>query len=126
MSKHQNPMKTKLAIFMLCLGSILASCKKETNIPADVKPVILTEKQRLVVNQSNSFGFDFFRKVYELSGRSNNLMISPLSVSMALGMTRNGAAGSTLETMTSTLGMSGKSDPEINESYKYILETFSS
>jgi len=51
-------------------------------------------------------------------------MVSPLSVSMALGMTRNGAAGSTLEAMTNTLGFAGMGDTEINESYKYIIETF--
>jgi len=118
-------MKTHLIITLLCLGSILASCKKEESTPAEIKPVQLTEKQKQVINSSNSFGFDFFRKVQEVSGSGKNLMVSPLSVSMAFGMVRNGAAGSTLEAITSTLGMGGMTDEEINASYKYILETFS-
>jgi serpin B len=101
------------------------SCSKEdTATPSETKQVNLTEKQKQVISGSNAFGFDFFKKVNELSGGDVNLMVSPLSVSMALGMTRNGAAGTTLEAMTSTLGFSGLTDTEINESYKYILETF--
>ena len=52
------------------------------------------------------------------------MMVSPFSVSMALGMTRNGAAGATLEAMTNTLGYNGMSETEINEAYKEIIRTF--
>jgi len=52
-------------------------------------------------------------------------MVSPFRVSMALGMTRNVASGRTLGAMTNTLGFAGMNDTEINESYKYIIETFS-
>jgi serine protease inhibitor len=119
-----NPMKTNAIIFILCLACVFTSCKKESSSPAEVKPVQLTEKQRQLVDGSNSFGFDFFRKVAEVSGSEKNLMVSPLSVSMAFGMVRNGAAGSTLDSITHVLGMSGMTDAEINESFKYILETF--
>ena len=119
-------MKKEFIIISLCLACILVSCKKDKTVVVEMKPVPLTEKQQLVVDQSNTFGFDFFRKVYELSGNNGNLMVSPLSVSMALGMTRNGAAGTTLNGMNTTLGMAGMTDGEINEAYKNILETFSS
>ncbi len=120
-------MKRLCIILSLVSISILTfSCKKEKAQPAEFKPVNLTEKQKQLINTSNAFGFEFFKKVNEISGSSVNLMVSPLSVSMALGMTRNGAAGSTLEAMTNTLGFSGMSDTDISESYKYIVETFSS
>lgn len=90
-----------------------------------MKNIPLTTKQQQLVDGSNAFGFNLFRKAAEISGTDINMMISPLSVSMALGMTRNGAAGTTLDAMTSTLGFEGLTDQEINESYKYILETFS-
>ncbi len=102
------------------------SCKKEETPAGDMKTVQLTEKQQKLVDESNAFGFDLFRKAADISGTDQNMMISPLSVSMALGMTRNGAAGTTLDAMASTLGFSGLTEQEINESYKYILETFTS
>ncbi len=91
-----------------------------------MKQVNLSLKQKQIIASSNSFGFDLFRKVNEISGNANNIMVSPLSVSMALGMTRNGASGTTLDAMTNTLGYSGMRDQEINESYRGIIETFSS
>jgi len=119
-------MKNQSLILALGIFLSLVSCKKEENATSDMKNIPLTTRQQQVVNQSNAFGFDLFRKVIETSGSENNLMISPLSVSMALGMTRNGAAGTTLDAMNETLGMSGFTEQEINESYQYILGTFSS
>jgi len=109
----------------ICIVLIPSSCKKEDNSAStEMKHVVLTTKQKQLISKSNAFGFDFFKKVNSISGSKTNLMVSPLSVSMALGMTRNGAAGSTLESMTNTLGFSGLTDTEINESYRFILETF--
>jgi len=112
---------------LICIAFILISCKKEEkSASTEMKQVVLTTKQKQLISKSNAFGFDFFKKVNSISGSKTNLMVSPLSVSMALGMTRNGAAGSTLESMTNTLGFSGLTDTEINESYRFILETFNS
>jgi serpin B len=49
-----------------------------------------------------------------------NTFISPLSVSIALGMTWNGADGKTRSEMESTLKMSGISEKEINEYYQIM------
>jgi len=115
-----------LIISIIGISTLIFSCKKEKtdNTPGEFKQVNLTEKQQQLINTSNIFGFEFFKKVNEISGSDANMMVSPLSVSMALGMTRNGAAGGTLEAMTNTLGFAGMSDTDINESYKYIIETF--
>ena len=103
---------------------LAAACSKEKSASAEKIQINLSTKQKQVISGSNAFGFAFFNKVIAISGSDANLMVSPLSVSMALGMTRNGAAGNTLEAMTGTLGFSGLTDTEINESYKYILGTF--
>ena len=117
----------RLILIVALLGSacFTFSCSKE-QAAADTKykAVNLSTEQKKIVAGSNTFGFDFFKKVHELSGSSSNLMVSPLSVSMALGMARNGAAGTTLEAMNSTLGFEGMNDAQVNESYKYIIETF--
>lgn len=114
-----------LIISIISILSITFSCKKDKpNTPSEFKQVNLTEKQKQLINTSNAFGFEFFKKAISMSGSETNMMVSPLSVSMALGMTRNGAAGSTLDAMTNTLGFANMSDTEINESYKYIIATF--
>jgi serine protease inhibitor len=126
-NNNSAPMKQLLLITtLLGISIMIFSCKKEKtdNTPGEFKQVNLTEKQKQLINTSNAFGFEFFKKVNEISGSSANMMVSPLSVSMALGMTRNGAANGTLEAMTNALGFAGMSDTEINESYKYIIETF--
>jgi len=115
-----------LIISIIGISTLTFSCKKENtdNPSGEFKQVNLTEKQKQLINTSNAFGFDFFKKAIEVSGSEANMMVSPLSVSMALGMTRNGASGNTLEAMTNTLGFDGMSETEINESYKYILSSF--
>jgi len=115
-----------LIISIIGISTLTFSCKKENtdNTSGEFKQVNLTEKQKQLINTSNAFGFDFFKKAIEVSGSEANMMVSPLSVSMALGMTRNGASGNTLEAMTNTLGFDGMSETEINESYKYILSSF--
>ncbi|NVO20904.1 MAG: serpin family protein [Bacteroidetes bacterium] len=119
-------MRNFLILSLILSALLLASCKKESNKTGELKPVQLTEKQKLIIDQSNTFGFDFFRKSYALSTGQSNLMVSPLSVSMAFGMVRNGASGLTLQEINHALGMDSMSNSEINESYKYIMETFSS
>ena len=118
--------RSPIIISIIAISALSFSCKKEKtdNTPGEFKQVNLSEKQKQLINTSNAFGFEFFKKVNEISGSETNMMVSPLSVSMALGMTRNGAAGSTLEAMTNTLGFAGMSDTAINESYKFIIETF--
>jgi serine protease inhibitor len=119
-------MKTiRFIITLIVIISINAACKKNSDPgKTEMKQVQLTGKQTQLIDANNAFGFAFFSKVNEYSGGNSNLMVSPLSVSMALGMTRNGARGSTLEVMTQTLDFGSLTEQEINESYKYILETF--
>ncbi|MBP7151929.1 MAG: serpin family protein [Paludibacteraceae bacterium] len=116
-------MKKILLFAILVLG--IVSCNDETEpasqLPPDAKPIALTDGQAKRVGQDNEFAFDLFRKVIDFS-KETNVFISPLSVSIALGMTWNGAAGETKSEMESALKMSGMSVEEINEYYR-ILQT---
>lgn len=112
-----------LEIAFITILMVFSSCKKEDE-PQTFKQVNLTEKQKYLIESSNRFGFDIFRTSFEISADQKNMLLSPLSISMALGMTRNGAAGSTLDSMTYALRLDGLSDQDINESYLYLLETF--
>ena len=109
-----------MRIAMKCFGVLMAvvmivSCGIDE--PADIHPEKnLTENDRVVVSNTNDFGFDVFRSV----NRDNpgaNVFISPLSISMALGMAYNGSAGTTRDAFTDVLGLGGMSDELINQSY---------
>jgi serpin B len=84
-------------------------------------PRPLNVSEQAVVNANNRFGFDLLR---ELSAEDpdSNIFISPLSASMALGMTLNGAAGTTYEAMRGTLGFGDLSNEAINESYRNLID----
>ena len=118
-------MKKNFALLLTTL--IMAGCinntdpKIEPEIPGTGAKLIqaVIEKR---VPQDNEFAFDLFKKMVETSN-SSNLFISPLSVSIALGMAWNGANGDTQTEMEAALKMSGFSTDEINAYYQYMLTT---
>jgi serpin B len=81
----------------------------------------LTRSKEIVVESSNKFGLKLFREINQQEG-DKNIFISPLSVSMALGMTYNGANGSTRAAMAQTLELAGLTLEEINESYRHLID----
>jgi serine protease inhibitor len=84
-------------------------------------PRPLSAAEQEVVRSSNHFAFDLLRRVHAVE-TSANLFLSPLSASMALGMTMNGAAGETLAEMRSMLGFEGLTQEEINSSYRSLID----
>ena len=113
-----------LIALVITAGFAFSCSKEKTDTLTSFTPINLSADQKQLVVQSNAFGFEFFKKVNDISGSNANLMVSPLSVSMALGMARNGAAGTTLDAMNTTLGFAGMSDAQVNESYQHIIDTF--
>jgi serpin B len=87
-------------------------------------PRALTIGEQQLVESSNTFGFELFKEVVDQEG-DKNIFISPLSVSMALGMTLNGADGDTYEAMSETLELAGLTEDEINKSYESLIELLS-
>ncbi|HTY37844.1 MAG TPA: serpin family protein, partial [Bacteroidota bacterium] len=80
----------------------------------------LTSIERSLVSSGNTFGFALFNSVNRTeSGR--NLFISPVSVSLAFGMTLNGARGATRDSIARTLALAGLSQTDINASYKSLI-----
>ncbi|MFC1558496.1 serpin family protein, partial [candidate division KSB1 bacterium] len=83
-------------------------------------PVSLGTLEKNVIESGEVFGFKLLKQVNN-EEMDKNLFISPLSVSMALGMTFNGAEWTTKEAMRSTLEFDGLTDIEINETYKKLM-----
>jgi len=91
-------------------------------IPEDAKPIVLRVGLEKRITQDNEFAFDLFKKTIETSGETN-VFVSPLSVSIALGMTWNGAKGQTKTEMETALKMTGLSATDINDYYKIMQST---
>ena len=98
------------------------SVKPEPPVDQPVRtPNNLTASEQELVGSANRFGLKLFRELINQEEADNNMFISPLSVSMALGMTYNGAAGATRDEMSSTLELAGLSIDEANRSYQSLI-----
>ncbi len=107
-----------LVAALVCFTSV--QCSNKPVDPPDNPPRELTAAEKQVVESDNKFGLKLFKEIVKQD--TGNVFISPLSVSMALGMTYNGAEGTTEEAMRNTLELSGLTEHEINESYRSLID----
>jgi serpin B len=98
----------------------MAACGDRT-APIVELPRELTVAEAKLVAADNRFAFKLFRQVATQEPTEANVLISPLSVGMALGMAYNGAAGSTRDAMQATLELQGMSLQEMNEAYQSLI-----
>ena len=119
MTANSSLRRAGLSGFLLVL---LAACSSDPTGPAtlDALPRALTDREQLVASAGNSFSFSLFRQINKAQPDSN-VFISPLSASMALGMTLNGAAGATADEMRGALGFGESSQQSINEGYRGLI-----
>ncbi|HEY8518888.1 MAG TPA: serpin family protein [Gammaproteobacteria bacterium] len=87
----------------------------------DELPRRLTASEEAVVAASAGFGLELAARVAAQDPRSN-VVLSPLSASMALGMAMNGAGGATFEEMRAALGFGGMDESDINAAYRDLID----
>src|SRR5665647_1631884 len=83
----------------LVLGSLSCSsgtAPAQAPVPLTSLPRALTTAEQKLIGGSNTFAFDLFRQI-NTAQHDSNVFVSPLSASMALGMTSNGTAGATYD-----------------------------
>ncbi len=115
-------MKIKLLFYLVLVPALLlGSCQKDPATPQGPKPINLDQKSLQLLQTSNHFAFDIFKEIVLNEENENNLMISPLSMALALAMTYNGADGDTKEAFENVLHLSGLSVEEINQSYQKLV-----
>lgn len=119
-------MKKIISVFAICLMALvsLEACNKlqpenpeEQEESKPFEPISLTKAEQQINKASNKFGIDVYHKLYS----KDDILISPLSLSLALSMTTNGAAGTTAEEMLSTLGFAGQSIDDMNTYYQKMV-----
>ncbi|MDR1201051.1 MAG: serpin family protein [Tannerellaceae bacterium] len=86
------------------------------------KNITLTEAEWQIVEKNNLFAFDLLRTVSKNEKKENNILISPLSASLALAMLNNGANSLTQEEIQSVLGYGDITRDEMNDYFQKMLE----
>lgn len=80
----------------------------------------LTEEERQLVKSNNNFAFNLFRQARD----EKSCILSPLSITFALGMLNNGAAGQTQQEINDVLGFGEAGADAINQfCYKMLTES---
>ena len=100
-------MKKTSVLFLLFLSIAFTQCdlfSNDSKDPETPKQLTLNDSQKELLVQSNNFGIQLFKSV----PADKNLMISPLSASIALSMLLNGTDGQTATQMKDMLGYSGQ------------------
>ncbi|GAB1453924.1 serpin family protein [Draconibacterium sp.] len=118
-------MKTLFTFLALSILISVVSCQQENAENDGPKIINLDEKSAQLIEADNAFGLEIFQKLRNESD-DENIMISPLSISVALAMAYNGADGETKTEMEKTLKKNGLTVEEINASYKMLIAALQS
>lgn len=118
-------MKTTFTFIALLILISVVSCQQENSDDNEPKIINLDEKSAQLIEADNAFGLEIFQKIRENSAEEN-IMISPLSISVALAMAYNGADNDTKTEMEKTLKLYGLTAEEINASYKHLIAALQS
>lgn len=102
-----------IAIMMVFVG-----CKKESNLNSNPRvDIALTDTERQLVSNNNDFAFNLFR----IAQSNESQILSPLSITYALGMLNNGATGQTQQEINTVLGFGDTGADAINDFCKKML-----
>ncbi|MDX2415131.1 MAG: serpin family protein [Bacteroidales bacterium] len=119
-------MKNRRFLFIIALLLLFpfSACEKQNtdDPPGDPVPLELTLSEKALSESSNQFSFDIFNQILGSKSSIENIMISPMSISYALSMTLNGAAGETRTAMMEALRTGDLTLDEINNSYRTLSD----
>lgn len=115
----------KTIIPMVFVAAIFVSCQKMDDDPVkgliERKDITLTRSQLDFVKSNTGFALDFFKIASDKEG-DKNMLVSPISVTFALGMVNNGAKNETQKEINEVLGYKGDSIDDLNSFCKTMLE----
>ena len=114
----------KSLLCLMCLVSLIfAGCNNLGAIFGDEgrdesEPVSIDMN---IVTANTQFGFNLFDEIRKTE-QDKNIFISPLSISIALAMTSNGASGETEQAMANTLQLQALDTESINTGYASLRQ----
>lgn len=112
----------RLTLVLLVLGGCGTSTEPQSPPPLLTKlPRALSPAELRIVEGANAFTFALLREATRTLRPDSNAFLSPLSASMALGMTLNGANGETFTGVQAALRLSGITEAEMNQGYRNLI-----
>ncbi|KOP66807.1 proteinase inhibitor I4 serpin [Bacillus sp. FJAT-18019] len=137
-------MRVRMVLTGLCLLLGLTACAQGSEIQPGESPGIVHKQSKakelsaqerkevlgkvdiVMVKAQNDFGLRLHQEISKIPGQeSDNLIISPYSITQALALAYNGAAGETAAEIAEVLGWKGMNAADINEgnrSLRSLLE----
>lgn len=116
MNMNTNVVRILLWVCFLYTVGVLFGCDRvNLGVIADT-PAALDTVDQEVVEANTLFGFKLLAELREIDENPNTL-ISPFSISLALAMARNGAAGETEIAMRNALQLQGLDPQSLNTNY---------
>lgn len=115
---------TRTVLLTLTAALPLAACGDGLAGPGAISalPRELSAEEIRVIQASNAFAVELLRESVAAQPDTPNVFLSPLSASLALGMTMNGADGATWTQMRDMLGFDGMEEQEVNEAYRGLID----
>ena len=120
-------------IGLTLMTTIVTGCNlddklKEPETPDYPGAFNLTRAEQEMVNNSNEFAFNLFKQIIDSrsadeSKRTESIIISPISITYALGMLNNGAAGETQKQINKVLGFGNTGAAGINDFCSKMLKS---
>ena len=131
-----NDMKpvNKWVVITLTIMTVMTDCCRDNdgsdpaNTPSNPGTIKLTSTQKELVDSVNAFSFNLFNQIIESRKENESLykqsiIVSPLSITYALSMLNNGAAGNTQAQIKQVLGFTDTGLDSINEFCKKMMES---
>lgn len=110
------------SFYLLCIMVLFSSLGCEYVEDIEQQELQIETIDPNVVEANTDFGFNLFHEIRK-SEQDKNIFISPFSVSVALAMTLNGAAGETETAMVDTLQLQNVETEAINPNYALLQQT---
>ena len=111
-----------IAILIFILVTACNDSVVGPNGPLGELPRDLTPQEMMLVEADRQFSYSIFKNTVAFDNEHENIIISPLSISMALAMTLNGAKGQTYTDMRDALYLNGMETEEINEAFRSLID----
>ena len=114
---------TKKLMTLVLVMLALTACKDDGEVVymlPEKKPIQLSAEQKQMRDNNNEFAWRLFQTMQEQKGEVSTVL-SPISVTYMLGMLNAGAAGTTRDEITATLGF-GSDPTAVNEFCKKMIE----
>jgi len=117
-----------IVLSFLAVGICLPSCKNDnesgnSTYPDPIK-IDLSTTEVQMANESQDFAVNLFSAIHELESNDDNIVISPLSLNMALAMVWNGANGETKQAIRQAMGMGDYQQSDVNDYFHKLREDF--